>query len=248
MRIATFGSCLSRYTANNFTYLFGGKVVSSVYHNRSDIFLGRFIDGTIDDLEMSEINDLLKTVDGKVPADSSANRILENQTREGHGRHRLSKGITFLDVLDTKAADIVIFDNYMDISAKMLEIDGTQEGSKWFLRPNDLKDPTSCRPADLLDPEVGAEAMVKIIDHTRKMLPDAHIVYCNFPHNTYEKTPERVRRTIAYEKAISKVKDRSFSFIPSLAVPTKFQTHERQHYKPEMYCAYAGAIWALRDG
>lgn len=243
MRIATFGSCLSRFVGGNFTYLFGGQIVSSVYHNRSDVYTGRFLDGTVRELELKFIKDKLKPLPPTASLDNDPSRIIKNQLRRHQGKHRLRRGVPFFDLLDQGGVELVIFDNYMDLSARLLEINNTPEGTRWFIRPDDLADPTQCSVGDLLSPEVGAESMLKIIRYVRSKIPHAKLVFCNFPHNTYYASPDRVARAKLYEKLMSEANDDTFLTIPCLDVPERFQTHERQHFKPEMYCGYAGVVW-----
>lgn len=243
MRIATFGSCLSRFVGGGFTYLFGGQVVSSVYHNRSDVYTGRFFDGTVRQLELKFIKDKLKPLDPSFSLDNDPSRIIKNQLRQHQGKHRLRRGIPFFDLLDQGGVDVVIFDNYMDLSARLLTINNTPEGTKWFIRPEDMADPSQCEIGELLSPEEGAENMLRIIRHVKSKLPDTKLVFCNFPHNTYFASPARVERTKIYEQIINEANDGSFLVIPCLDVPERFQTHERQHFKLEMYCGYAGIVW-----
>lgn len=245
MKIATFGSCLSRYIGNNYTYLFGGKIVSSVYHNRSDIFVERFIEKVADHLNHRDIADKLVAQKIDMPIESKAEVILSNQYAESVGKHRLNNGVQFIDLLENKQVDLIILDNYMDLGAKLVSVDDTKLGSKWFLRPNDLKDPSACRPGDFLPPDQGVQSMLAIIKHIQLKVPKARIVFCNFPHNTYSAYPERVERTKQYEKIISSKADGSFTIIPCTNVPERFQTHEKQHFKKEMYCGYAGIIRSL---
>jgi len=245
MKIATFGSCLSRYIGNNYTYLFGGKIVSSVYHNRSDIFVERFIDKVAGQLTHHDIADKLVAQKIDTPIESKAEVILSNQYADSIGKHRLNNGVQFIDLLESKKVDLVILDNYMDLGAKLMSVDGTMPGSKWFIRPNDLKDPSACRPGSFLPPEQGVQSMLTLIKQIQLMVPKAKVVFCNFPHNTYHAFPERVERTRQYEKIISSKADGSFALIPSIAVPERFQTHEKQHFKKEMYCGYAGIIRSL---
>jgi hypothetical protein len=242
MKIATFGSCLSRYIGNNYTYLFGGKIVSSVYHNRSDIFVERFIDKTAEHLSHKSIAEMLVKSKENAPIESKAEVILSNQYPDSIGQHRLKHGAQFIDLLESKKADLVILDNYMDLGAKLMTVDGTEPGSKWFIRPNDLKDPSACHPGNYLSPEEGVQSMLRIIKHIQLKMPKAKIVFCNFPHNTYHAFPERVKRTKQYEEVFNSEFDRSFMTIPCLDVFEKFQTHEKQHFKKEMYCGYAGII------
>lgn len=244
LKIATFGSCLSRFTANNFKMLFGGEIVSSIYHNRSDVFVGRFIKKNIAELNRSEIVSLIKNKGTDVIVENDGFKIIENQFKESQGKHRLTKGQAFGELLENKNVDLFIFDNYMDIGARLVTISGTSQGSEWFLRPDDLVNPTLCKPGELLSPVEGALSMVKIIKTVMKNIPDAKIVFCNFPYNTYVNSTEREARTKEYEVIMNEFSGGDFMTIPSLTIPEKLQTSEKQHFKPQVYSAYAGIIWS----
>jgi hypothetical protein len=238
MRIATFGSCLSRYTANNYVKLFGGKIVSSVYHNRSDSFVGRFIDKTWPTADFKRIESLLVGNVTEANKDNVPSIILNNQNESFMGRHRLSKGTLFMDLVKNDDVDLVIVDNYMDLAGRLVSSDNERG---YFLRLKDFASKSSdWRTGEYLSPEAGVENMQKILGFFKQSFPSAKIVFINFPHNTYEASQERVERTKKYESL--------FSFpdaliIPCLEIPQVFQTDEKQHFKPQQYCAYAGIIW-----
>lgn len=78
MRIATFGSCLSRYTANSFVKLYGGEIVSSVYHNRSDAFVGKFIEKNWIIEDYASVKNLLKNDTQFENIDQKSSQILKN--------------------------------------------------------------------------------------------------------------------------------------------------------------------------
>lgn len=245
MKIATFGSCLSRYIGNNYTYLYGGKIVSSVYHNRSDMVIGRFIDNTIPHLARDQIAELLVKPPEEASIDDKGDVIISNQYPESIGLHRLRGGTQFFEMLEKQEADLVILDNYMDIGARLMTIEGAEPGSQWFVRPKDFIDKTICTPGPLLSPADGVEAMLKIIKYIQEKMPKAKIIFCNFPHNTYHASPERVQRTQEYEALMASKADGSFTIIECMDIPERFQTKEKQHFRKEMYCSYAGAIWSL---
>lgn len=238
IRIATFGSCMSRYTANNFVKLFGGVIVSSVYHNRSDAFVGRFIDKNWPIVEFSKIAGLLKITENDQDEDNQPYKILLNQYRDGMGLHRLSKGSRFIDVLSDQSADLIIVDNYMDLAAKLVS---RSDGNGYFLRLDDFSSASAeWSTMPYLNPTQGVKSMRKIIDYFKQSIPSAKIIFINFPYNTYEASPDRVKRTMEYEKLF---RSKHAMIIPCLNIPLIFQSSTKQHFKSHQYCAYAGMIW-----
>jgi len=239
MQIITFGSCLSRYTANHFVKLFGGTIISSVFHNRSDAFVGKFVDKNWIITPEPEIAKLLK-IDKNVNIDDISSRLLHNQYAQWMGLHRLGKGIPLFKALNKKLGDLIIIDNYIDISARLMSKE-KDDRAAIFLRQLDFKDDvTPWLLGDYLSTDLAVESMHKIINYFRKNLPNAVIVFLNFPYNTYESKPDRVKRSKDFENAFKLEND---LVIPALTVHPNFQTRESSHYKPQQYAAYAGIVY-----
>lgn len=236
-RIVTFGSCLSRYTANHYVALFDGRVVSSTYHNRSDAFRGRFVDGDWPLLDHASLSD---RVEAGGDADDHALTILRNQCPEWMGQHRLSQGIPLLQLLDRGSADLVIADNYMDVSARLLSR-RDDERVQIFLRPSHFAGDEGIhwRLGDFQEPGSAARDMTTILQWMRLRWPQAALVFLCFPHNTYSTDPARIERSLAYEAALTVEGGLK---VPSLTVAPRFQTAQRQHFKPPQYAAYAGIV------
>jgi hypothetical protein len=231
MKIITFGSCLSRYTANHFCRMFGGSVISSVYHNRSDAFVGKFLKRDWIHYPESEIQKMLN--DSGIP-------ILRNQYDEWIGMHNLKKRTQLFETLDRGIGNLIIIDNFMDISARLLSQNPNgQEGV--FLRPQDflVKDHKLVLK-DHLSIDVGIESMLSIVNYFRSKLPRAIIVFINFPNNIYESSPQKVARLKDYE---SKFFIEDALIIPALKVHKKYQTEEKSHFQPAQYAAYAGIVY-----
>lgn len=241
MRIGTFGSCLSRYTANQFVKLFGGKIITSVYHNRSDAFVGRFVDNTWGQCEFSEVaSQLVESFDGENDKDNMPINILRNQYPQTMGLHRLAHGKPFIEAVEEKLIDILFVDNYMDIAAKLVS---NNEGYGYFLRMGDFSTASpNWHVGDYLSPESGVENMRKIIGHVKGLSPDLNIVFLNFPHNTYQGNLDRVKRTKLYEELFDYP---GVHVVPCLDVPEIYQTNQKQHFKVQQYAAYAGISWGL---
>jgi hypothetical protein len=231
MKIITFGSCLSRYTANHFCRIFGGAVISSVYHNRSDAFVGKFIEKTwVSNLE-DEVKELLN---------DSGLAIMMNQCEKSIGMHRLKNGIQFFEALDRGLGDIVIIDNFIDISARLLQT-STNNIEGIFLRPHDfLNQDHKLVIGDHLTVDLSVSFTIRIIKLIKEKLPKSTIIFINFPNNTYPNTSLKVTRLLDYEKKFF-VQDALI--IPALNIHRKYQTEVNSHFQPPQYAAYAGIIY-----
>ena len=247
--VVTFGSCLSRYTSNHLVRLFGGRIISSVYHNRSDAFCGRLLDKTWHLDPMDEIRAaLLKEDEQGSDDDNKASQILRNQYFETIGLHRLSKGMSLFTAVQSGQVDLFVVDNYMDLAARLIS-QPHKPHSGLFLRLNDFAAPAGATESshgwatgDYLSPAAGVKAMSRILDFFRHHNPDARIVFINFPYNTYGSSPERVARTQEYERLFQY---ENSEIIPCLTIPEMNQTEQKMHFKPPQYAAYAGIIQGM---
>lgn len=240
MNIVTFGSCLSRYTANQYAKIFGGKVVSSVYHNRSDVFYKRFISG---ELSFEGLDKLMSAVlpDGSDASgvDNNARRILENQTSEKIGLHRLSRGIPLFEAL-AHQPELIIFDNYMDLSAKLIFEKAAPMAAPYFLKLNGLSGlHEHYALGDYLSPEDGVRFMSLIVSHFSTISPNSKLVFINFPYNTYSGDESRLSRTKEYQ---ARFRHGSAHIVPCQTIRKPLQTKDKQHFQQLQYAAYAGFI------
>lgn len=241
-KVITFGSCLSRYTANHYVRLFGGAVVSSVYHNRSDAFFKRHLSGEWGDVDVDKILSALGEESSTLDEDNKARNIIKNQSSDQIGLHRLKKGQNLFAALKDKP-NLIIVDNYMDLSARLAYDKKTAEG--YFIKLGDLKE--SARPnfdlGSYLQPESAVFYMSKIICFLKQQVPDARIVFINFPHDTYS-DKARVSRTLEYAELFNS----SYCLKVGLQkIHSIYRTKDKQHFKPPQYAAYAGLIHAMLD-
>ncbi|WP_298848831.1 hypothetical protein [uncultured Salinicola sp.] len=247
MKIATFGSCLSRYTANQYVGLFGGEVICSVYHNRSDAFVKRFLDdewGQCDYQHLSSALDIVDDVDDD--ADIKPTNIIKNQLYDTIGCHRLKRGIPFFKVFDSHP-DIFLLDNYIDLSARLVYSSVSPEIGGYFINMRTLKENQKQYHFfdDLLDPILGAKYMAKVISYIQKNAPQAKIFFLNFPYNVYQ-DEIRKQRSLDYNEAIKRelLPFDTVKIIDALDVKDKYRTKHVQHYKPIYYAAIAGIVKA----
>ena len=240
--IVTFGSCLSRFTSQRYIRFFGGKLISSVYHNRSEAFCGRLLDHSWYVDPFDEIMASLVQEDQHQDKDSEASQMLKNQYLDTIGLHRLNTGCPLFDAVKSGNIDLFIVDNYMDLAARLISQPG-KPTSGLFLKLNSIQNKnTPWEMGSYLSPADGVNNMYRVLDFFRKYNPHARIVFINFPHNTYASSPERVARTEEYAALFDYP---HCDVIPSLTIPEINQTEVKMHFEPMQYAAYAGVIGGM---
>ena len=243
--IMTFGSCFSRRIADQYVKIFGGKVISSVYHNRSDYFCQQFIDGDSSNPELDTlINSIEKPSNFIVTnRDNDPFLLLRNQHANYIGLHGLKNGTNFLHALETKKANIIVIDNFMDIVARLYQHDN----KKLFFLPqqriNELN-ASSCinknwSLGELLNLQEGAECLSRIVTHVHIKQPNAKIFYVNFPSTTYAQTLEKKKRFEYYQYDF---KNSNCHSIAPINILRPCQTEDKRHFTTPLYAAYAGII------
>lgn len=243
MNILTFGSCLSRFTANQYCRIFGGKVISSVYQNRSDSFVGNYIDYSLESFKFEELEPFLALTPTSSEEFGTLS-IVKDQLKNTVGLHVLPNREGLFDTLGVADVDIIIADNFVDIGARLMYRENNIN-KKIFLRKHDINNfDNSWRTTELLSVEEGVCNMGKVLKYFRSFYKDAYIVFINFPCNTYYESPKRVERTLNYQDKFNLDMDK-FLLLKSLDVPAQYQTNERQHYTSEHYAYCAGMIYSF---
>lgn len=247
MKISTLGSCYSRYVANQLAMFTNSKIISCTYHNRSDFFIEKFFDDKHNDEFYNSLIDALSspsTDSTHVDPDSNIINILRNQTREYSGSHRLASGSKLIDCIEY--TDVFIFDNYMDISAKLFLSDNEEVvffNSRDPMVKKHLIDRAHVslnKVTSLLGAQDSYNNFSTLINSIKKKKPNSFVVYLNFPFNTYSDSPDKVALIRENEKLSNDLN--ADLIMPSLNVPKAFQTHQKQHFKTAFYSYVAGRI------
>ncbi|EGR2840370.1 hypothetical protein AB2M45_003023 [Vibrio cholerae] len=236
--IITFGSCLSRYVARSYKRLFSANIISSVYHNRSDAFLKGIESGSFGlDNDFIDFIGTLKNED--------AHSIIQNQTFSGIGKHHLDVEVNLFEALENNNVDIVIIDNFMDLSARLASPNGFSSCKDVFIRKNDVDDFDSrFTLGEYIEPKDSIVNMHRICDFFLEMQKNIKIVFINFPHNTYDDVGRKYR-TIEFFKGFKKD---GVIIIPPMNIPKIYRTDVASHFDESQYSAYAGIIRALIRG
>ncbi|MDW9973884.1 hypothetical protein GOB98_28865 [Sinorhizobium meliloti] len=183
MRTISIGSCFSKRVA---VKVAGAKLVSSVYHNRSDVLLHTLQTHGLAQRSLADICNYLS-----VPAEPddpfSPYSILSNQSREGLGLHDLPNGIPLLQALRTSSVDLILLDNFVDLVGRLTE---TEVGN-YFCKHERFVPPSNSRLGPRLLPDQAARNFEWIVADLIRRQPGALIVMLQFPINNYPSADRR---------------------------------------------------------
>lgn len=238
MRVATVGSCLSRKTAR---YILSADVVNSVYHNRSDRLLEALVSSGTRLISHDDLCTLLNIGvahrrDGR---EFSMGNILHNQSADGFGLHCLPAGAPFHETLASSRFDLILIDNFMDISARLY---GVPDGDRYFCRYPKGKVPEGLVLGSRLTPQESAANFSRIVDVLRMAQPGAQIVFLHFPVNNYP--AERQGWADAFLEALVLPED--VQVIRPRPVTPRYPDREPQHFQRWEYRRYAAQVMLLR--
>lgn len=221
MKIATFGSCLSKRTAIQYQKLFGGELVGCVYHNRSDRFVQSVIQNKAPSLRAEDFEGI--TFEGGRGA--IAKTMIFNQIEGGAlGKHELPGAIGFLEAIK-EPIDLILMDNYVDIVAKHCHFPG-KEDAKIFLFPNDLGSAGAglVRDDNYLEIDEALENWKVIIDWVRQQQRGMKIFFMNFPFSQH---PNKVfsERTVEFERKFTTTRIKTIPLIDAHPIMVESNTH-----------------------
>lgn len=229
-KIVTFGSCLSRYVANQYTYLFGGVVVSSVFHNRSDLFINKFMAEDGIDRYNTNLDELKKEFESLT---EEQEKILRNQLPSTIGLHNLEKGEVFFKALENEP-DILILDNYIDMVGRAAIL---SNGEKYFIT---IKD-NSKEVDELISVESSILNFCRIIKRIRLISQKTKIVFITFPGDEYPEENVRRARFLDFRDYFYS-SDVDF-LIRARLINHRYATTDKQHFKGAFYSSLATMIY-----
>jgi hypothetical protein len=270
LQIATFGSCLSRYSVDMFLTLFAGELVSCVFHNRSDAFIRNVIEqrsqlpeyeALLKHLRFGENFDFAKIVKHKIGlkldrTESNATleqhttlQTLQNQYPAFMGLHNLPHGKRFEEVLKNEQLDLIVVDNYMDISPRLMALTQFPD-HPFFVNHHKIANAKKALIPKVppLTPEASVRNFTRILQYFRLYQPRAVIVFLQFPYNLYPSV-KRHLRCQAFETLLTNVPLPAGVVVhPPFQIIPAHQRENPQHYLPVQYAFYAGLLYdALRQ-
>lgn len=232
MRILTFGSCFSRYVAQSYIDMFGGKLISCSYHNRIDRFTSLYINKKEVEIPLDYINSL---------GISDENlKYVNNQYKDhGLGKHLLPGGELFFESL-SQGVDLIICDNFMDICAKLQT--SKEYGLKLFLNHrNDEAVQKHFKIEDnFLDLHEALDGWRVFGDFLSESAPNAKIFFLNFPYN-HSQNKDVSSRSVFFSDNFKS--SNNLDVIPNIEVPKKYMLdHTPSHFDNDYYAMCAGLI------
>lgn len=232
--VATFGSCLSRYSVNALQALRPVDLRGVVYHNRID----RFVDHYVQDMrpEPSE-----GQVSALIPVEGAAPRLdlmISNQlSGRGLGHHSLHQKIGFMEAIK-QPLDLVVLDNFVDIVAKLARFKG-EENTSLFINYKDVENAGEhfVMEREFLPVSAAIDAWHKLLNWVRAKQPAATILFLNFPMQHHPSEQMRNRSEEFY---------RNFKSDHAIVLPP-FPVHQSlvetpSHFSPMQYTLFSGAL------
>jgi len=213
-----------------------------VFHNRSDAFIENHLNGKEGGLP--NLDRLLDSLDMPLRHRGTITQSLKNQYSAYLGKHLLPNGMHFVQALNTQRIDLVILDNYMDITPVLKSPVWAPE-SKVFVNHahiNNAKD-VLVSDAHALPVTASVENFHLICQVIRQKQPTAMIAFLQFPYNLYS-SKKRHHRCALFQTQFS-LDDIPYTLVvPPLTIPQDYMDGVPQHYTPEQYTFYAGIIYA----
>ncbi len=157
------------------------KFASRVLHNRTDQFLDCFARNTHTPLRWNDVAHIIKPDISKQSL-RDLRLYLQNQTSELIGRHAIDINTSFFEAVRDFRDPLIVIDNYMDISSKLLEDKARKR--KGFLNWNALdceKMLDAFIVSDYITPASYVENLKEMLLYFRFLSPDAKIILVQFP-------------------------------------------------------------------
>lgn len=231
MKIVTFGSCLSRYTADTFIDMFGGNLVSCSHHNRIDRFVEVYLKKTMPQLPYEYIKALNLSA-------SNMQYIKNQYSSIGLGKHLLPNGVDFFDAV--KDADMIITDNFVDLCSKLQYSNSYPSSPLFFNSKND----SAAENIFYLESEylLVSDAIKNweyLGHYLHKVAPKAKVFFVNFPYD-HSPNAEISERSKTFSKNFTSNK---FDIIPNINVPIRYRLkHTNSHFANDYYAMIAGIL------
>ena len=254
MKISTFGSCLSNFTARNLCAEFGWQRLHCLNHNRSDAFRQYFIDRDRPQIPLEHLESILIP---KADLALTADLFLKNQYDAYLGFHELrhlkqGPDHTFFSDLDGLDIDVILLDNLNDAASLLMypnnmpgyEDSGLFLNGHFYENEDEISEKFSYRP--FLTPAQSIENWLHIIRWLKAKQPYAKIFFLPYHSFTSTTDPERQARIDAFAFEIEKYQSQEgFEVIPNLSPPEQYTNgpEDWPHFRPEVYKALAGYIY-----
>lgn len=249
----TFGSCLSSMTAENLKTHFSCNYICGIHHNRSDAFVRYYIENSSPMLPLANLE---KSLTPLAEFGDAPKQFLRNQYPEYIGRlnHELDEDVgnnNFVNRLNRVQYDLIILDNFMDISAKLMcpKLDHEFRDSPLFINPhfyeNSDKIIDRFQFGEFLTAQDSAKNWLTIFKWLEAKQPNAKIFFLCFPYCNSAQSNERYLRAKNFFIEFEKItKDQNISVMPPPDVALELTAGDDwYHLNAKVYTALAGYIF-----
>lgn len=242
INIVCFGSCLSRNTAAQFTQLYGGRILSAVYNNRSDMFNANYIKRDTEIVSEYIFNKVLKPTERqKIVYKRQAPQTIGIHFNENNANN--SKYINFFDAIENYPIDLFIMDNYIDLLGKEIIINesDTKQYSIFMPMSKDSLN-KNIKIGDYESVEGIIANTKEIISFIRNKHPKSQIVYLSFPVDMYQESHQVRERSNEFNLSCN---FREIDLFIECHVTNKYYAipDEPQHFKTAYYSSLAATIF-----
>lgn len=245
MNVISYGSCLSNITVSIMHKMFGIKVLSTIANVRSDQFYHYFIakDRLMIPRKYIESNLISSDTFENDPNYVPYQQMLDYQYPETLGQRGLAKS-NFFNVIEREKIDIVIIDNYVDMSAKLSypkQYDQYKD-SPIMIRKQDFSNYDDFFVlGEQLEYHRSIYYFNEIVKYIKSFQPNVKIYFLHYPYNTYVNNYARQKKARAFERAFHN-DDITIIPAPNIA-PLYRKENDPAHFQMEVYNALAGFIY-----
>jgi hypothetical protein len=214
-------------------------LASTVYHNRSDVFVARWLDKT----EPMPSEKLYRQIRFQPHRAKRSEVIFNNQIARGIGHHGIRKRLGILPPPNffltlKQRVDLIVLDNFIDIAARQL-LPRNGDGGSLFLSVR--KDENMLELYEFEEKHRDIDVLVaswqRLIGWLRRQQPSCPIVFFSFP---FQHHPSAVLQKRGREFAEAFRCD-GVTIIPDTAVHPSY-VKDVSHFMPMQYAAYAGML------
>lgn len=191
MNIITFGSCMSEGILSQIQPLISEKIIhlNHVIHNRTDYFIDAFISRSSQPSNINSLNyaDVSSSLD--FPGSDLIDLCqfyIDNQSSDKIGINKIQGRVSFFENISNASIDMIICDNFMDISSKIVY--DLNHLNKYFLFSGAFSDcvfKKNFNWLDFLTPEASLFNWKAIFDWFMHKQPQARIVFFPFPASVH---------------------------------------------------------------
>lgn len=239
LKVITFGGCLSFFVTRQISCLTKAKIISTVYNNRSDIFVSQYLDKTTKLIPYEELKQRVSLID-----EQEITYMRQDPQYIGlhfYNDNEKNHHINFFEALERKDIDLVIIDNYLDLlakSAQILKSDGTLSDPLFL--PKKSPDQNNIILGDYLDISKSINYFGRIINFIKEKLPNAKIVFLSFPVECYREAHKVHTRCRDFnENFFNKNVD---LIIENHILSNNYKGTDKQHFKQPYYSSIASSI------